>query len=412
MTKTESKSIEVNKGIDNMGNFIIASTRRSGSHYLADMLASVLELEIGIGELRVKDPTNIPAIVMWDQLNSSNMPMSPAEFFEYNNITHIIFNTRLNKLRQAVSYYRLQAFAHKKINAWVLNGELEKKLEYEAHRIEEARYCLLKNEMGWIDFLENIDIPYHTNVYEDLCKSTHTELSSILKFLGREKEFEVPIIEREKVSTDTTNNIYKNHFERFIKDSKIRPRTIVTDYFKSTESDKMGSHFYSNFYDMLFSYLTLQTNEPLRVLEVGVTMLECGSPFGFREMEQIGYYLGIDNAAMKTDYTTDKAHFLKVNAYRQEGLDAIAEHAPFDLLIDDGTHHLAHQKFFWENYQQFMNEKHSAIVVEDVPDTEIATRVEAINDVHLQVVTCNPNHERPNRRDHSNIFFKIHDHRR
>lgn len=185
----------------------------------------------------------------------------------------------------------------------------------------------------------------------------------------------------------------------------IKPATayLRTD----SNTDKMHSHRYDEFYDMIFALLLCRIQRPLKVLEVGVSNMGVEASYhAFAKMTYINRYVGVDREPLDTDLPTGMA-FIHSDAYVPEVLDHINPFAPFDLLIDDGSHNVEDQHFFWKHYQQFMHERHAAIVVEDVPDVEIDQRVELFNDTKIQIYRGNPSMEAIRRRDHSNIIFKV-----
>jgi hypothetical protein len=109
-------------------------------------------------------------------------------------------------------------------------------------------------------------------------------------------------------------------------------------------TDKWGAHFYTPVYHQLFAHLR---DKPIRLLEIGIG----GYQFA---------RLGGASLAMWADYFPN-AHILGVDVFaktlelgprvavRQGSQDDAAflsrmsaEHGPFDIVIDDGSHHPAH----------------------------------------------------------------------
>ena len=115
---------------------------------------------------------------------------------------------------------------------------------------------------------------------------------------------------------------------------------LPSEYLVETNTDKLETyHSYGDFYDMaISSLLKLNDNEALSVLEIGVSLFGKGSFHGFCEMPYVGKIVGIDTDSLVDP--PDKGIFLQGNAYNHEMLNRVKEFAPFNLIIDDGSHRL------------------------------------------------------------------------
>ncbi len=63
---------------------------------------------------------------------------------------------------------------------------------------------------------------------------------------------------------------------------------------------------------------------------------------------------------------SNKEIFIQGNAYTDEVVSEVSNHAPFHLLIDDGSHHLEDQIFFFKHYVGLRNTI-SVMICEDIP---------------------------------------------
>lgn len=182
----------------------------------------------------------------------------------------------------------------------------------------------------------------------------------------------------------------------------------ITEWLKTeSNTDKMGSHRYDEFYDMIFALMLCKHQRPLNVLEVGVSMFGAAASYhAFSKVPYINRYVGIDNVPLKGDVPTNMI-FLLEDAYTASVLTRIRPCGYFDILIDDGTHIPEDQAYFWHNYNQFMHPDHSVIAVEDVWDDKIDLTINLFQDEKVQLYRGNPSHKAERRRDHSNILFKI-----
>ena len=125
---------------------------------------------------------------------------------------------------------------------------------------------------------------------------------------------------------------------------------LPSEYLVETNTDKlMRYHSYGDFYDMaISSMLKLNDNEPLSVLEIGVSKFGKGSFHGFCEMPYVGKVVGIDTDSLVDP--PDKGIFLQGDAYSHEMLNRVKEFAPFNLIIDDGIHRVVSWTFVLAYY--------------------------------------------------------------
>ena len=154
-------------------------------------------------------------------------------------------------------------------------------------------------------------------------------------------------------------------------------------YLNESNSDKTGvRHDYGNLYDWLFSSLLFQNGmQPIRVLEIGVTLFGEGSGHAFAKMPFVEKFVGLDKNPIQEDFG-EKGVFLKVDAYTEQGLQAAACHGPYHLLIDDAEHIHDQQVAFFRMYTSLCAIP-GIMVCEDVPRMTIGKRLKAIKDPSL-----------------------------
>ena len=137
-------------------------------------------------------------------------------------------------------------------------------------------------------------------------------------------------------------------------------------YLAETNTDKLHSHNYGQFYDMCYFYLLGHgiAHEDIRILEIGVSLFGVGSGHAFSKM--VGdRFVGVDKDALQSPLPND-GNFLQVeNAYSAETLKLLESYEPFHLIIDDGSHLPSHQIYFFRNYERFCAST-SIMVCEDV----------------------------------------------
>ena len=124
-----------------------------------------------------------------------------------------------------------------------------------------------------------------------------------------------------------------------------------SSYMKRVNTDKTQDFLqYGDIYDLIFlMLLALRNCQPIKVLEIGCSARENGSPKAFDEMPYVSQYLGIDKDVVQTQ-TSSKCHFVYGDAYSHEVVDEVRKYAPFDLIIDDGSHTPKDWHFFLNTY--------------------------------------------------------------
>lgn len=157
-------------------------------------------------------------------------------------------------------------------------------------------------------------------------------------------------------------------------------------YFSESNSDKTGvRHNYANLYDWVIASLLFQNGmQPIRVLEIGVTMFGEGSGHAFAKMPFVEKIVGLDVSPIQEDLG-EKGVFLNVDAYTENGLRAAADHGPYHLLIDDAEHSHSQQVKFFKMYASLCATP-GIMVCEDVPRMSIGNRIRAIKDPSLMCV--------------------------
>ncbi len=154
-------------------------------------------------------------------------------------------------------------------------------------------------------------------------------------------------------------------------------------YFDESNSDKTGvRHDYGNLYDWVFASLLFQNGmQPIRVLEIGVTMFGEGSGHAFTKMPFVEKFVGLDVNPIQEDFG-EKGVFLNVDAYTEEGVQAAARYGPYHLLIDDAEHIHDQQVAFFTMYTSLCATP-GIMVCEDVPKLTIPKRLKALKDPSL-----------------------------
>jgi hypothetical protein len=109
-------------------------------------------------------------------------------------------------------------------------------------------------------------------------------------------------------------------------------------------TDKWGAHFYTPIYHQIFAHLR---DKPVRLLEIGIGGYQFGTIGGASLAMWADYFphgriLGIDVFAK----TLELGPRISLRQGSQDDVDFLtrmsAEHGPFDIVIDDGSHVPAH----------------------------------------------------------------------
>jgi hypothetical protein len=140
-------------------------------------------------------------------------------------------------------------------------------------------------------------------------------------------------------------------------------------------------------YDLIFSALLHETGaQPLRVLELGVSLFGEGSGHAFSRMPCVEKFVGVDLMPLKQAFGGCGV-FIQGEAYdARETRKQVEKHGPFHLLIDDGSHLLADQITFFQRYVRLCATP-SVMVCEDVHANHVQKILMALNDKTLQVVS-------------------------
>ena len=184
----------------------------------------------------------------------------------------------------------------------------------------------------------------------------------------------------------------------------------ISEYLNNSCSDKQKAHRYGTFYDMVFSVLFQAIQcRPLNVLEIGVSKFsnrngKPGSGHAFSEFPLVKKFVGIDTMDLDMPFSK-KGVFIQSDAYSDEALKQIKVHAPFHILIDDGSHRVDSQVYFLKNYAEF-RAPNSAIICEDVGKDNIQKIITAVKPrLDLQHFCSRP--FEPWHNQWSNLLFSI-----
>ena len=160
---------------------------------------------------------------------------------------------------------------------------------------------------------------------------------------------------------------------------------LPSGYLAETNTDKLEhTHFYGDFYDMaISSLLKLNDNEPLSVLEIGVSLFGKGSFYGFCEMPYVGKVVGIDTDPL-VGLPPDKGIFLQGDAYSREMLNRVKGFAPFNLIIDDGSHSVVDWTFVLAYYLPLLATP-GILAIEDIHSPCEIEHLEMVYYQHSQV---------------------------
>ena len=170
------------------------------------------------------------------------------------------------------------------------------------------------------------------------------------------------------------DNCYKPFFTSIEYKKAFTSKTFerISDKLQHTTSDKhcANGHKYGMFYDMLFDSVAKRLDRKLRICEVGVSFFGEGSLKAFQELDNVEQVVGIDILPYEGKLL-EHAKFYKVeDAYTHQTIKMLKNnHAPFDIIIDDGSHDPIHQEFFMKNYYQLLAAGGS-LVCEDIHDSD------------------------------------------
>lgn len=126
-------------------------------------------------------------------------------------------------------------------------------------------------------------------------------------------------------------------------------------------TDKHGSHTYLEVYDKLFLRLKDREN---RILEVGV--YQGDSLNLWAEYFTNSKIYGIDIDAFQVCIKLHKnVKVIRENAYRLSMVEKLMKANKFDVIIDDGSHIVNHQKFVIRNYCGALTDD-GMLIIEDI----------------------------------------------
>lgn len=156
---------------------------------------------------------------------------------------------------------------------------------------------------------------------------------------------------------------------------------LPSQAFSSVKTDKIWRHGYGEFYDFVFASLIGMGVSRVRVLEIGVSVFGEGSGHAWSRLPNIEF-VGVDIEPIKVPFSNG-GRFIQGDAYSREMIEKLrSQFAPFHLVIDDGTHTLDDQQFFFENYTALCATP-SIMICEDVHNAifngSYFQRLQAIN---------------------------------
>lgn len=151
----------------------------------------------------------------------------------------------------------------------------------------------------------------------------------------------------------------------------------IKDLLNETKSDKQSGHRFGFFYDMIFATAYLQKgSKPLRVLEIGVSEFGDGSLRAYAQSDLTEHAVGLDIKEYVGELL-DNMTFYHKSAYSKETIQFLAEkEEKFDIIIDDGSHQEADQKFFLEQYMVLLNDD-GFLICEDITSLEMINAADA-----------------------------------
>lgn len=302
--------------------------------------------------------------------------------------------TRLNGLRQAISY----AKASQSGQYLLPHGERPKDFafRYDADDITRRMQIDTLDNSEWSDFFAENQIKPLRLLYEDLVDDLCGSVSKVLEFIGAETPADLQgLLDTmklpQKQSDDTTEVWVEQYLQKHdtIDFNRGRNPLYVSEYLKETDSDKVVGNNYGDFYDMVFSSMyQWNLQQPLKVLEIGVSWFGEGSGHAFSRFPHIERFVGIDPEKIKMPFD-ERGVFIRGDAYSDACLKSVEQYAPFHILIDDGDHSHRSQVMFFEKYARF-RDKLSIMICEDVRKDEILWRIASVKNVgNIQhISTC------------------------
>lgn len=394
-----------------MKNYIIATSARSGSHLIGAVLKN-----LGVGKphedtfwdrddrpildlKQIHDSGTLGdfwgGIIHWERFHqnvrmlrklSGLQNCSDVELF--NKLfpdVKFIHLTRLNALRQAISYKKASQSGQYLLPYG--KHPIDFAFHYDEYDITHRMYIGVLDNSEWSDFFAKSHIKPFRLLYEDLADDLCGSVTKVLEFIGAETPPDLrDLLDAMKLpqkQSDDTTEVWVNRYlqKHDISDfNRGRNPLYVSEYLEKTDSDKVVGNNYADFYDMVFSSM-YQWNgqQPLKVLEIGVSWFGEGSGHAFSRFPYIQQFVGIDPKEIKTPFD-EKGVFIQGNAYSDACLKSVEKYAPFHILIDDGDHSHQSQVMFFEKYARF-RDKLSIMICENVRKDEIPWRIASVKNV-------------------------------
>lgn len=153
------------------------------------------------------------------------------------------------------------------------------------------------------------------------------------------------------------------------------------------ESDSNKTHIandYGSLYDLVISSLLQLNQKPIRALEIGFVHYGRASGHVFSEAPYIEKFVGVDVKRPMIPLP-DKGVFIQSDAYAESTLELVKPHAPFHLIIDDGTHNIEHQQFFFKHYLQYLDTP-GVFWCEDIKDSQVEECLEIFNNPRIHAI--------------------------
>ena len=151
----------------------------------------------------------------------------------------------------------------------------------------------------------------------------------------------------------------------------------VSDKLQQTTSDKEteGGHRYGAFYDLIFDAVAKRQGRQLRICEIGVSFFGEGSLKAYQELDNVSEVVGVDLLEYEGKLAPHTTFHKVDNAYTHKTIRHLEkQHAPFDIIIDDGSHDPADQEFFLKHYDQLLAPG-GVLLCEDIYDTDFFKRM-------------------------------------
>lgn len=144
----------------------------------------------------------------------------------------------------------------------------------------------------------------------------------------------------------------------------------LIDLLRRYGSDKVGEHSYGEFYQSHFSEIRFM---PLKILEIGIK--DGASLRAFRNYLPQATIFGIDIDPKSMISGEDRIQtFVCDQSNSSEIVNCCSRFAPFDLILDDGSHVPSDQLTSWQALSTMVSSG-GMYVIEDVIDFSIAKNI-------------------------------------